>query len=414
MDSRAGVGVAPAWSPLGWGRGCGWGGRASAAASSSTAHRGGIPGRPRARSSRAPPRAPPPPRSAPLTAAARHCHWCPAMTRAAGPGGGRRGGRARGAADETRAPDASRAPHFIHSARAGVSGGSTASGALDHQLSVTPASDPARRASARSSGSPADPLPRVRPVQLRLCPTERPSVQPWLGRLSSDGPARILPPCQFGECPACRVRVTFVGWGGVGGSDPGAAWGRGRAARGPRGSGGRWHSRWARGPGWQAGGLCARLVPMRLSQIRSPFCFPEGAAWCMMQHPVSKRGRPGASGWVPRVPCLALGAGTHRWSRGRSGWVDAHRTRRASGRPSLTWRTTEHPTPPRGPQRVIGRASGASPGGDAGWSCGRWPVGDGSAHPARWPRRPPLFLPGTPGSSLACLHLLPGPPRWVT
>ncbi|XDC78793.1 hypothetical protein R6Z07F_009966 [Ovis aries] len=120
------------------------------------------------------------------------------MTRAAGPGGGRRGGRARGAADETRAPDASRAPHFIHSARAGVSGGSTASGALDHQLSVTPASDPARRASARSSGSPADPRPRVRPVQLRLCPTERPSVQPWLGRLSSDGPARILPPCQFG------------------------------------------------------------------------------------------------------------------------------------------------------------------------------------------------------------------------
>ena len=129
---------------------------------------------------------------------------------------------------------------------------------------------------------------------------------------------------------------------------------------------------------------------------------------------MSKRGRPGASGWVPRVPCLALGSGTHRWSRGRSGWVGAHRTRRASGRPSLTWRTTEHPTPPRGPRRVIGRASGASPGGDAGWSRGRWPVGDGAAYPVRWPRRPPLFLPGTPGSSPARLHLLPSPPRGVT
>lgn len=155
-------------------------------------------------------------------------------------------------------------------------------------------------------------------------------------------------------------------------------------------------------------------MPMRLSQIRSPFCFPEDAAWCMMQHPVSKRGRPGASGWVPRVPCLALGAGTHRWLRGRSGWVGAHRTRRASGRPSLTWRTTEHPTPPRGPRRVIGRASGASPGGDAGWSRGRWPVGDGAAYPVHWPRRPPLFLPGTPVSSPACLHLVPSPPRGVT
>lgn len=208
---------------------------------------------PRARSRRAPPRAPPPPRSAPGAAAAPRCHWCPAVTRARWPGrraagagvGGRRGGRARGAADETRAQDASRPPHFIHSARAGVSRGSPASGARDYQLSATPASDPARRASARSSGSPTDPRPNVRPVQLRLCPTERPSVQPWLGRLSSDGPARILPPCRFGECPACRVWVTFVGWGG-GGVIPalrGAAAGQRRVrARGGSGVGVRWHS----------------------------------------------------------------------------------------------------------------------------------------------------------------------------
>lgn len=108
--------------------------------------------------------------------------------------------------------------------------------------------------------------------------------------------------------------------------------------------------------------------------------LPEGAAWCMMQHPVSKRGRP-SSGWVTARPARHWAPGRTAGHGAGSGWVDAHRTRRASGRPSLTWRTTEHPTPPRGPQRVIGRASGASflPGGR--WVVLRRPVGDGSSAP---------------------------------
>lgn len=90
----------------------GWGGarvKASAAASASRPPRG-IPGRPCAQSSRSPARNAPP-RSAPSRGRAA-LPLVPGDTRAMARAAGARAGA--GAADETRAPDASRAPHFIH------------------------------------------------------------------------------------------------------------------------------------------------------------------------------------------------------------------------------------------------------------------------------------------------------------
>lgn len=96
-------------------------------------------------------------------------------------------------------------------------------------------------------------------------------------------------------------------------------------------------------------------------------------------------------GCPPRAPCGEPGCRETRV-------VGVGRGRGAGAGPagiwrlSLTWRGAEHPAPPRGPRCVIRRVSGARPVA-AGWSRGRWRAGDRAAHPARWPRRPPLFLP---------------------
>ena len=120
-------------------------------------------------------------------------------------------------------------------------------------------------------------------------------------------------------------------------------------------------------------------MPMRLSPPRSPFWFAEGAAWCMMQHPVRKRGRPGASG----VPAPRSLRGTGRrdarvvagaWGRGagtgpgRRPETFPYMARSGARRPAARSTTCHRP-------RV------GSPPGGGGWSRGRWPAEDGVAHP---------------------------------
>lgn len=205
------------------------------------------------------------------------------MTRARGPGrlgaGGGRG--ARGAADETGAE--SRPPSTLHSVGAGRCDRPVS---CQRGLRLPGVRYPSSHSRCCSPGAAS--------------PPERPSVRPrfhlnvrQFGR-SCVGPVRVLPASR--RPPASRVSARPPPAPGQlprSGSPCGGIPAPRGAAGGRRGSrAGALVSLWM--GGGRVAGAARGPVPMRLSLPRSPFWFPEGAAWCMMQHQVSKRGRPGA------------------------------------------------------------------------------------------------------------------------
>lgn len=156
-------------------------------------------------------------------------------------------------------------------------------------------------------------------------------------------------------------------------------------------------------PGWARAGRargCARSpVPTRPAPPRSPFWLPEGAAWCMMQHRGSKRGRPGRAVMPAGAPYRDPGAG----SQGVGGWWARGSDQQTSG--DLPLHGAVRSTPPRHEVRDVSSATVRSP------PCGR------EGGPAAG---------GPPGTALAPPHpcrgahlsftLDPGPPTpldWV-
>lgn len=230
----------------------------------------------------------------------------------------------------------------IHRARAGASGGS------------------ARRRG--TSARPAGPLPAASAPRAAPRP-ERPSGRP---------PACPHPTARAARSVSVRPR-RLPGPGHLGGG-LGDTWGRRRAARTQQGSGAGSPASGGEGDDRRARDVRPGPVPMLLSPPRSPFCFPEGAAWCMMQHRPSRRGRPGARRCPPRAPVRGPGVpGGRRRSAGSGPAGEAAEPAGDEG--DLALHGAPWSTPPRHEVGGCVISRGGVPARLlAGWSRGRWPA----------------------------------------